>query len=173
MVTETSSFPYLLRRFRNCNICHVLHWYASLVKVLLKLGLTGLHIWAHLGSLWAHIRSFWIYLRSFKLALFRPILAYLSSFRLVWDHLGSFSLFWTFLGLFEHFYGYLDSIMLIWVRSTTANNYGKNQTFQLPPIIYVVLGHAVQETWGQQHWNCGKGDFFRIWLCDAEKKCFC
>ena len=40
-------FQYLLRRLRNCKIYHVLLWYASLVKILLKFEL----IKAHLSSL--------------------------------------------------------------------------------------------------------------------------
>ena len=56
--------------------------------------------------------------------------------------------------------------------TTLDKNCDKNQEFPLPPIINVVLGHAVQGAWGQQHWNWRKG-FFRSRLGNARKQCFC
>ena len=105
-------FWHLLRHLKNCNICHVLHWYPSLVKILLKFELikahlssfrffsahSGLLIWAHLGPFWARIGLFWIYLGSWAcLGSFRTISAYLGSsslglFRLIRAHLVSFKL---------------------------------------------------------------------------------
>ena len=94
-------FWHLLRHLKNCNICHVLHWYPSLVKILLKFELIKAHLKSfrffspHSGSLiWTQIGLFWIYLRIFWACLgsFRPISAYLGSFRLVWAHLGSLEL---------------------------------------------------------------------------------
>ena len=43
-------FWHLLSRLKNCKICHVLHWYASLVQVFLKFELIK-----------AHLRSFMLF----------------------------------------------------------------------------------------------------------------
>ena len=54
-------------------------------------------------------------------------------------------------------------------QTTLDKNCGKSQKFPLPPIISVVLGHAVQGAWRQQLWNWGEGFFFRIRLYNVEK----
>ena len=41
-------------------------------------------------------------------------------------------------------------------------NCGKNEQFLLPPIINVVLVHAIQGAWGQEHWNWEKGFFSEV-----------
>ena len=123
-------FRHLLRRLENCKIYHVLHWYASLVKILLKLSSLRL-IWGHLGSFQfiyrlTHLSLFrsilssdriilnivrvsWVRLRSS-----RPILVYLGSFRLIWAHLDSLELIKTHLSSFRLIQALSGLFRLIW-----------------------------------------------------------
>ena len=47
-------------------------------------------------------------------------------------------------------------------QTNLDKNCGKNQEFLLPPIINVILGHAVLEAWRQQHWNWWRGFFSEV-----------
>ena len=122
-------FRHLLRRLKKCKIYHVIHWYASLVKIYQNLSLLGL-IWDHLGFFQliyrlTHLSSFRSIFSSYRIILnifrvswvrlgsFQPILA-LGSFRLIWAHLdslefikahlSSFRLIQAYVGSFECFY---------------------------------------------------------------------
>ena len=103
-------FWYLLRRLKNCKIYHVLHWYASLVKLLLKFEL----IKAHLKSFRPILSSYETILNIFivfwvRLGSRRSILAYLGSFRLIWAHLDSLELIKAHLSSFRLVQAYVGS----------------------------------------------------------------
>ena len=102
-------FRHLLRRLKKCKIYHVIHWYASLVKIYQNLSLLRL-IWDHLGF-------FQLIYRLTHLSSFRPIFSsyriILNIFRVFWVRLGSFQVILTYLGWFKLIWVHLDSLELI------------------------------------------------------------
>ena len=148
-------FRHLLRHFKNCNICHVLHWYASLVKILLKFELikahlssfrfflahSGLLIWAYLGPL----ERFYVNLDSFRLiwarsSSIRVIKLYLNPIRLIRALLSSFGLIQASFSLFRHIWTHLNS----WWRRWWWNAY--TPYFQSGPLSEILPSLTYRET---------------------------
>ena len=92
-------FWHLLGRFKNCKLCHLLHWHASLVK-LYSLTL----IWARSGS----IRFIVFYLTSVRL-----IKAHLSSFRFIRADLDSVRFIQAQLNLFTFFFDFIQDLLAL------------------------------------------------------------
>ena len=102
-------FRHLSCRLKNCKTYHVLHWYASLVKILLKYELIK-----------GHLATFQLIYRLTHLTSFKPILSshwiILNIFRVFWVRLDTFRLILAYLGLFRLTWAQLDSLELIKTR---------------------------------------------------------
>ena len=120
-------FQYLSRRLKNCKTYHVLLWYASLVKILLKFELikalcSSFIRLIHLSSFRPMLSSYRIILNILRvfwvrLGSFRSILGHLGSFRLIWAHLDSLELINTHLSSFRLTQPFLYLFRLIYACS--------------------------------------------------------
>ena len=110
-------FWHLLGRFKNCKLCHLLHWHASLVKLY-----SSTLIWARSGS----IRFIVFYLTSVRADLdsvrfiqaqlnlftffFDFIQDLLALFRIFGIQVGLFKIIWANMGSFRTALDYLGSL---------------------------------------------------------------